>query len=453
MPGKATGALKLSRKLGLVVAAMVAGTVAAAFPAAPASIAPVSTPAGITLVDVTSAFGAGGGGGGTTELYYRRLGDADGKPLYTFDKDGAGKKPACVAACAAEFAPYLAPKGAAAFGPWSIVKLADGAGQWAYQGRPLYRYAGVDPVPDSPATNGNAVADARPQALLDVMKRDSKGNAPKPGWRRAALVTAGAAMPPEFDLRSVSTANGYAYVVLATSHILYTLKTAPQQPAEWTAAYAAELAKGMGAFSIVVRPDGRRQWAYNQIPLYTYNHDAAPDDINGLSAQADARVALAYRNFMPAALAIKVLPFRGPIMVTPEGKTAYVQVRNHNQFGGRENRGGFQFSYLESKEIGPNGCVNECLKTWTPIAAPADAQPSGLWQIYTRADGTRQWAYKGAALYTYSADKAVGDNYGNNLHEIVYGDGRNEDRVKLAGGDVRSVAGSGFYWHVVPFFN
>jgi predicted lipoprotein with Yx(FWY)xxD motif len=209
----------------------------------------------------------------------------------------------------------------------------------------------------------------------------------------------------------------------------------------------------MGSFSIIVRGDGRRQWAYNHVPLYTYNDDAAPDDIYGLSAQEDAQVAFAYRNFMPPSLTIKVLPFRGPIMVTSEGKTVYVQLRNHNQFGGRENRGGFQFSYRESKAIGAKGCVDECLKKWEPIAAPDDAQPSGLWQIYTRADGTRQWAYKGAALYTYSADKNLGDNYGNNLHEIVYGNGFNEDRVKLAGGDERSVAGSGFYWHVVPFFN
>jgi predicted lipoprotein with Yx(FWY)xxD motif len=297
------------------------------------------------------------------------------------------------------------------------------------------------------------VADAKPQALLDVMNLDSRGNSPKKGWRRAAFVTTDAAMPPEFDLKSISTASGYAYIVSATGHILYTLKTTPQHSSDWTPAYAPELAKGMGAFSITLREDGRRQWAYNHVPLYTYNDDAAPDDINGLSAQGDAQVAFAYRNFMPASLTIKVLPFRGPIMVTSEGKTVYVQVRNHNQFGGRENRGGFQFSYLESKAIGPRGCVDECLKKWTPITAPADAQPSGLWQIYTRADGTRQWAYKGAALYTYSADKIVGDNYGNNLHEIVYGNGLNEDRVKLAGGDERSVAGSGFYWHVVPFFN
>lgn len=447
------GTLKLCRNLGLAITGVAAGHATSAYSAVQADVAPVSTPPGITLVDVTSAFGAGGGGGGLAELYYRRLGDADGKPLYTFDKDGTGGKSACIAACAKEFPPYLVSKQAVAFGPWSIIRRADGARQWAYQKRPLYRYSGVDPAPESPATNGNAVADAKPQTLLDVMKLDSKGNSPKKGWRRAALVTTGAPMPPEFDLKSISTANGYAYIVPVTGHILYTLKTPPQHLSAWSPVYAPELAKGMGAFSITMRRDGRRQWAYNRLPLYTYNDDAAPDDINGLSAQEDAQVALAYCNFMPASLAIKLLPFRGPIMTTSQGKTVYVQVRNHNQFGGRENRGGFQYSYFESKQIGALGCVDECLKKWTPVTAPADAQSSGLWQIYTRGDGTRQWAYKGAALYTYSGDKLPGDNYGNNLHEIVFGTGLNEDRVKLAGGGERSAAGAGFYWHVVPFFN
>ena len=53
--------------------------------------------------------------------------------------------------------------------------------------------------------------------------------------------------------------------------------------------------------------------------------------------------------------------------------------------------------------------MDDCLKTWTPVAAPADAQPSGLWQVYTRADGTRQWAYKGQPAYRSSLDLAAGD--------------------------------------------
>lgn len=443
----------LGRGLGLAVAVIALGLTTAAFPAVRALAVQDSTPIGITLVDVTSSLGGGGGGGGIAELYYRRFGDADGKPLYTFNQDGTGGKSTCVAECAKEFPPYLVAKEAVAFGPWSIIRRGDGTRQWAYQGRPLYRYSGVDPVPQSPAANGTAASEGKPADLVDIMNLESKGNSPKKGWKRAALVTNGAVMPPEFELRSVSTANGYAYTVPMTGHILYVLKTAPKRPSDWTPAYAAALAKGVGNFSIIRREDGRLQWAHNQLPLYTFNDDDGPDDINGLLAQDDAQIAFAYRNFIPDSLTIKVLPFRGPIMTTTEGKTVYVQVRNRNQFGGREVRGGFQFSYLESKAIGAQGCVAECLKEWAPVAAPANAHPTGLWQIYTRSDGTRQWGYKGAALYTYAGDKKLGDKYGDNRHEIVYGTGFNEDRVKLAGGDARSVAGSGFYWHVVPFFN
>ena len=252
-------------------------------------------------------------------------------------------KSTCVAACAREFPPYLVPNGAIAFGPWSIAKRADGARQWAYQGRPLYRYSGIDPTPESPATNGNAVADAKPQALLDVMNLDSKGNSPKKGWRRAALVTTVAAMPPDLLISGASPQpTGMLILSCNRAYAVHIENRAPTPRPIGRRSMRPSSAKGMGAFSIAVREDGRRQWAYEHVPLYTYNDDAAPDDINGLSAQEDAQVAFAYRNFMPASLTIKVLPFRGPIMVTSEGKTAYVQVRNHNQFGGREIVAGFQ---------------------------------------------------------------------------------------------------------------
>src|SRR5438874_12453063 len=127
------GALGLCRSLGLAVAGIALGLSPAAFPAVQISLVPNSTPLGITLVDVTSAFGGGGGGG--AELYYRRLGDTDGKPLYTLDQDGNGGKSTCVAACAEEFPPYLVAKEAVAFGPWSIIRRVDGARQWAYRGR------------------------------------------------------------------------------------------------------------------------------------------------------------------------------------------------------------------------------------------------------------------------------------------------------------------------------
>jgi predicted lipoprotein with Yx(FWY)xxD motif len=67
--------------------------------------------------------------------------DAGGKTLYTFDKDRDGQS-ACNGACAVAWPPALA----TAETPWSsdfsIVVREDGTDQWAFKGRPLYRFAG-----------------------------------------------------------------------------------------------------------------------------------------------------------------------------------------------------------------------------------------------------------------------------------------------------------------------
>ena len=79
--------------------AVLAGT---AFAASAPGSAPVSTPVGITLQNVTFR----------NELLWTRLADLNGKPLYTFDSDALGGAPTCVGECTKEFEPYLVARGA-----------------------------------------------------------------------------------------------------------------------------------------------------------------------------------------------------------------------------------------------------------------------------------------------------------------------------------------------------
>jgi predicted lipoprotein with Yx(FWY)xxD motif len=67
------------------------------------------------------------------------LTDADGRSLYTFDKDQPGKSE-CTLLCALAWPPFEAPAGAKASGPWSVVTRPTGVTQWAYNGSPLYTY-------------------------------------------------------------------------------------------------------------------------------------------------------------------------------------------------------------------------------------------------------------------------------------------------------------------------
>lgn len=68
------------------------------------------------------------------------LTDDKGMSLYTFDKDQMGMS-ACMDACAQNWPPLLADKGAKPMGEYSLVKRGDGSMQWAYRGKPLYLWS------------------------------------------------------------------------------------------------------------------------------------------------------------------------------------------------------------------------------------------------------------------------------------------------------------------------
>lgn len=57
-------------------------------------------------------------------------------------------------------------------------------------------------------------------------------------------------------------------------------------------------------------------------------------------------------------------------------------------------------------------CSGACLARWPPALAPPAATPDGDWSLIDLADGTRQWAYRGAPLHRLAADEATGDNNG-----------------------------------------
>ena len=65
--------------------------------------------------------------------------NASGLILYVFDKDPVGKS-VCNGACATNWPPFEASGMAASEGDYSVVSRDDGAHQWAYKGKSLYRW-------------------------------------------------------------------------------------------------------------------------------------------------------------------------------------------------------------------------------------------------------------------------------------------------------------------------
>jgi predicted lipoprotein with Yx(FWY)xxD motif len=428
----------------LFVAAGSGGFVRAA-KSVPMNEAPLSTPLGITLVDVTNT---------ATQLLWRRLGNAAGKPLYTYEKDIVGGAPTCVDECAKEFPPLIATHGAVAFDVWSLLSRGGNVKQWAYQGHPLYTYSGPDPGLGSRAYNELVVPELD-QAMFDP---GSRYFSPKQGWRRAAYTAEQTtAVPAGIKVQSLAAANGYGLVVSNSGMVIYTLGSEVDNPPGWTPLYAPGAAVPTGDFSMSDREDGTRQWAYKSRRLYTYNNDYSPGNTEGLLEQKDApRVALVYRNFLPRSVSIQVLPVRGALLTTVGGLSLYGEGRQAEQLGGRETRDGYHISYESAKAVNTRGCVDDCTKQWHPLQAASDAVGSGFWEVEVRPDGARQWAYRGSPLYTYSADRKLGDIQGNNRHIIVYGDpqGNNDAVLALAGGEKTDdnnfygAFGAGFYWHL-----
>lgn len=69
------------------------------------------------------------------------LTDDKGMSLYWWDNDlTMPGKSVCTGACTLSWPPFLAPEGAKAAGDYSLITRSDGQTQWAYKGKPLYRW-------------------------------------------------------------------------------------------------------------------------------------------------------------------------------------------------------------------------------------------------------------------------------------------------------------------------
>ena len=67
---------------------------------------------------------------------------------------------------------------------------------------------------------------------------------------------------------------------------------------------------------------------------------------------------------------------------------------------------------------GKSECNGPCAANWPPLLAAADAQPSGDYTVITRADGAKQWAYKGKPLYLWIKDTKPGERSGEGFNNV-----------------------------------
>jgi predicted lipoprotein with Yx(FWY)xxD motif len=311
---------------------------------------------------------------------------------------------------------------------WSLVTRDDGSKQWAFRGMPLYASV-KDQGPPSPmeamgmgqgrtaghGVDGHQVVEITPEQWMPV--------------------------PSGMAIQEVRTAPGQV-MTTESGRPLYAFGGNADDPTitnEWSPVVAPQIALPFGDFTIVSRKDGGQQWAYKGKPLFTFKGDREIGDSNGQYADKRFQVAEVMRYFMPSGVAIAKNHLYGGMLVTTEGKTLYARElgRDGVDYAARADRG----DPAIGSRIALTGCDAECEKTWHPLVAADDAKPAGYWTLYTRADGKKQWAYFGYALYTLSTEKP-GQMSGNMSYDTV------ADKGELKAGQQQ--VNLGMRWRVAP---
>ena len=198
----------------------------------------------------------------------RVLTDNRGRTLYS-------SKDSCDAKCQKIWEPVAAPALANNFGDWSILTLDSGLRQWAYKGQPLFRRPGADIKPGE--TSGDGISGWTVLVLEPPQ--------PLPPWATVQASDAGELI-----------ANKEGFTIYAHESVGRRPRFGPPAPvcsagdcldAQWVPFIAAADAKPIGSWTIVTRPDGRRQWAYKGQRIFTNSLDKKPGEFKGIRFGGD----------------------------------------------------------------------------------------------------------------------------------------------------------------------
>lgn len=282
------------------------------------AIKPVALPAGVTI----SKTDAG-----------HVLADVASMTLYVSDADKSGESN-CDLVCVSIWQPLAAPWMGAALGDWTSITRKDGTKQWAYKGKPLYRYT-ADVLPGEISSNGVGkswhamvleppapmppwvsvqssdstliLATAQGQTLYTRSERRRRAPPPPPPQdvsAKAGLSNPGQSHPVESGNAGLTNPGqshpeqkpAAAQPPPEPVGVVGLPPPAPELPcgvecpgSEWRPVLAAATDKQIGNWSLLKRPDGAMQWAHKGLLLYTNVRDVLPGDFNALRFGGDDR--------------------------------------------------------------------------------------------------------------------------------------------------------------------
>lgn len=182
----------------------------------------------------------------------------------------------------------------------------------------------------------------------------------------------------------------------------------------WPPLLADSGAQVSGNFSLVERSDGTQQWAWKELPLYTFISDTAQGDILGDGLGDVWHIA------RPAPLTLtgdtEVPLYVGNQII----KTVSASGESLSEFRG--NVTGFSLYIFDNDALNSSACYaldnGGCINTWPPLLADNGAKALPPLSLIALENGLTQWAFSGKPLYFYAGDNAAGQINGAGIGNV-----------------------------------
>lgn len=334
--------------------------------------------------------------------------DARGMTLYFYDRDeGTPGRSACEGPCATNWPAVLAPAGANPPPGWSMVQRADGSLQWAFRGRPLYRYT-LDDAPG--ASFGDGVGTVWRAALKQIpLPREVRI---RPTYLGQVLTDAkGLTLYASGDDKPGKTPGCNDRDCLRSWQPLAAPWGATRQTGDWMT---------------VARADGSRQWAFRGKPLYRYSSgDVSAGETFGHGVDGWQAIVLEPAPPLPPWATVQPSD-AGELIANKQGITIYSFGANAR--GSRVYRG-------PGVKCPDGTCIDA---QWKPFYASPSDKPIGSWGVARLESGKLQWTYKGMKVYTNVLDEKPGDFKG-----IRFGGDRSWSAIMRSGEPMQGVTVGG----------
>lgn len=308
--------------------------------------------------------------------------------------------------CAAIWPPLLAEQNSQTSNDFSIISRDDGTLQWALHGRPLYQYVNDSSEGD---INGDGLNNiwhlARPRPVV-INEQQLVGN---------DVVRVASSASEVIELARIDK-TGFSLYTFDVDAIDTTNCTSDQCVNTWPPLMADQGAHSEGLFSLLSRNDSK-QWAYNGKPLYFFASDQTQGDKLGDNVGNVWHLATTEPAIFRTNDAGTLLTASGKTSILAEDPAApdsfITTVTSFDQH---------TLYTFDNDANSVSNCSANCAVTWPPFLANVNSEATGDFSIFTREDGTKQWAYQQQPLYFFANDtdkaQANGDGLGGVWHII-----------------------------------